>query len=130
LRFLLVYPQRRLCSGNAGAFLSAGTFAKAESVRPTLHFRHWIMTHDARAAFDYFSDEYAQALQAFETIETQSSTLLMMGHHDELRAFLDQFIAMAERTRDEATEQNESNFADWFNELIAKARSMRSSVPR
>lgn len=88
------------------------------------------MTHDARAAFEYFSDEYAQALQAFQTIETQSSTLLLMGHHDELRGFLDQFIQMAERTRSEAVEKNETNFADWFAELIEKARTMRSAVPR
>lgn len=88
------------------------------------------MTHDARAAFEYFSDEYAQALQAFQTIEAQSQTLLMMGHNDELRGFLDQFIRMAEQRRDEAAEKGESNFAEWFGELAEKARAMRAGVPR
>lgn len=84
---------------------------------------------DTRASFEYFSSEYAQALQAFETIQTQSPTLLLMGHHDELRGFLDQYIEMAERTRASALEKNEQNFADWFAELIEKARTMRAGVP-
>ncbi len=84
---------------------------------------------DARATFDYFSSEYAQALQAFETIEAQSPALLMTGHHEELRAFLEQFIAMAERTRLSAVEKNEQNFAEWFGELIEKARAMRAGIP-
>jgi hypothetical protein len=80
---------------------------------------------DPRATFDYFSAEYAQALQAFQTIESQSSTLLLMGHHDELRQFLDQFIEMAMRTKLQALEKNESHFADWFGELIQKAERMK-----
>jgi len=88
------------------------------------------MTHDARAAFEYFSDEYAQALQAFQTIEAQSQTLLMMGHNDELRGFLDQFIQMAEQRRAAAAEKGESNFAEWFGELVEKAQAMRAGVPR
>jgi hypothetical protein len=84
---------------------------------------------DARATFDHFTAEYAQALQAFQTIETQAPTLMLMGHHDELRGFIDQFIQMAERTRDAATEKNESHFADWFSELVEKARKMRAGVP-
>ena len=84
---------------------------------------------DPRARFDYFSSEYAQAVQAFEVIEAQASTLAFMGHHDELRQFLDQFIAMAERTKTEASVANENNFAEWFDELVAKARALRASVP-
>lgn len=84
---------------------------------------------DAHATFEYFSSEYAQALQAFRTIEAQASTLMLMGHHDELRAFLDQFIQMADRTRESAVEKNEANFAEWFGELIEKARTMRAGVP-
>ena len=83
---------------------------------------------DPRAAFDYFSAEYAQALQAFQTIESQSSTLLLMGHQEELRQFLEQFIEMAMRTKLQALERNESNFADWFGELIEKAERMRGGV--
>jgi hypothetical protein len=83
-----------------------------------------------RASFDYFSAEYAQALQALQTIETQAATLMLMGHHDELRQFLDQFLEMATRTRLQALERDEKNFADWFGELVAKAETMRSGVPR
>ncbi|HEY0156064.1 MAG TPA: hypothetical protein VGF28_02090 [Thermoanaerobaculia bacterium] len=83
---------------------------------------------DPRAAFDYFSGEYAQALQAFQTIETQSSTLMLMGHHDELRRFLDQFIEMALRTRLQALEKDETHFADWFGELIQKAEKLRRTT--
>lgn len=85
---------------------------------------------DPRSTFDYLTGEYAQALQAFQTIETQASTLMLMGHHDELRGFLDQFIEMSERTRGQALEKNEKNFAEWFGELIEKARKMRAAVPR
>lgn len=84
---------------------------------------------DARTSFEHFSSEYAQALQAFETIQTQSATLLLMGHHGELRGFLDQYIQMAEQTRAAALEKNEHNFADWFAELIEKARTMRAGIP-
>jgi hypothetical protein len=83
---------------------------------------------DPRATFDYFSAEYAQALQAFQTIESQSSTLLLMGHQDELRQFLDQFIEMAMRTKLQALERNETNFADWFGELIEKAERIKAGV--
>jgi hypothetical protein len=101
------------------------------NVRLTLHYRPEIMTPDSedpRAIFDYFSAEYAQALQAFQTIERQSGTLLLMGHQDELRQFLDQFIEMAMRTKLQALEKNETHFADWFGELIQKAEKIRTGV--
>jgi hypothetical protein len=85
---------------------------------------------DPRETFEYFSNEYAQALQAFEAIEKQASTLLLMGHSDELRGFLDQFLEMARRTRDLAAEKNEKNFAEWFGELVEKAEKLRAGVPR
>ena len=56
--------------------------------------------------FAYFSNEYAQALQAFKAIEEQSATLMLMGVTDDLRNFIDQFIEMAQRSRrlaDEST---------------------------
>ena len=83
---------------------------------------------DPRATFEYLSAEYAQALQAFQTIENQSPTLMLMGHQEELRQFLEQFIEMATRTRLQALERNETNFADWFGELIEKAEKMKSGV--
>jgi len=81
---------------------------------------------DPRATFDYFSGEYAQALQAFQTIEAQAPTLMLMGHQEELRQFVDQFIEMARRTQAQALEQNETNFMEWFEELVVKAERLRT----
>lgn len=88
------------------------------------------MSDEARSSFEYFSNEYAQALQAFAAIENQASTLLLMGATDDLRGFLDQFLAMASATRDLAIEKGESNFADWFSELVAKAEKLKSAMPK
>lgn len=88
------------------------------------------MTSDPRADFEHLSNEYAQALQAYAAIENQASTLLLMGHSDELRQFIDQFIDMASRTRDMASEKGEVNFVEWFDELIRKAESLREGVAK
>ena len=88
------------------------------------------MTSDPRADFEHFSNEYAQALQAFAAIENQASTLLLMGHQEELKSFIDQFVAMASRTRDAAAEKGEQNFVDWFDELIRKAQTLRGGMTR
>jgi len=83
---------------------------------------------EARENFAYFSNEYAQALQAFKTIEEQSSTLLLMGVGDDLRGFIDQFITMASGTKSLAEERGESHFAEWFGELIRKAEMLRGEI--
>ena len=83
-----------------------------------------------RANFEYFSNEYAQALQAYTAIENQAATLLLMGATDDLRQFIDQFVAMAGAARDLAIEKGEQNFADWFSELVAKAEKLRIGVQR
>ena len=88
------------------------------------------MSDEPRANFEYFSNEYAQALQAFTAIENQASTLLLMGASDDLRTFIDQFVAMAGAARDLAVEKGEDNFAAWFSELVAKAEKLRTAVPR
>ena len=85
---------------------------------------------DHRANFEYFSNEYAQALQAYEAIEKQASTLMLMGYTDDLRQFIEQFLEMATRVRALAVERNEVNFAEWFGELVEKAEALRSAVPR
>jgi hypothetical protein len=89
-----------------------------------------IPPHEPRARFEYFSNEYAQALQAWTAIENQAATLLLMGATDDLRQFLDQFLEMARRVRDLAAGENESNFAEWFGELVQKAEKLRAGVPR
>ena len=78
--------------------------------------------------FSYFSNEYAQALQAFKAIEEQTSTLIVMGVSDDLRNFIDQFIEMAERTRRLADEKGEPHFAEWFAELLDKAEALRGTI--
>ena len=83
---------------------------------------------DSRANFEYFSNEYAQALQAFAAIENQASTLMLMGYTDDLRQFIEQFIEMASRARDLAVEKNESHFAEWFGELVEKAEALRGAA--
>ena len=88
------------------------------------------MPSDSRADFEYFSNEYAQALQALAAIENQASTLLLMGHSDELREFIDRFILMASRTREAAVEKGEANFVEWFDELIRKAETLREGVAK
>src|SRR5687768_9432406 len=85
---------------------------------------------DARANFEYFSNEYAQALQAFQAIENQASTLLLMGYTDDLRQFIEQFLEMATRAKSLALEKGETNFAEWFGELVEKAETLRSAVPK
>jgi hypothetical protein len=87
-----------------------------------------VTADDPRADFAYFSAEYAQALQALSAIENQSSTLLLLGNLDELRTFIDQFIAMASRVKAEAEDRNEPNFAEWFTELIEKAEALRVEI--
>ena len=85
---------------------------------------------DARANFEYFSNEYAQALQAWDTIEKQASTLMLMGYTGDLRQFLEQFLEMATHAKALAVEKGEQNFADWFGELVEKAETLRSAVPK
>jgi len=85
---------------------------------------------DARANFEYLSNEYAQALQAWQAIENQSSTLMLLGYTDDLRTFIEQFIEMASRAKSLAIEKDEPNFADWFGELVRKAEELRSASLR
>jgi hypothetical protein len=85
---------------------------------------------DARTVFEHFSNEYAQALQAYQAIENQASTLQLMGYTDDLRQFIEQFLEMARRTRDLAVEREETHFAEWFGELVEKAEALRMSVKR
>jgi len=82
-------------------------------------------TDESRANFEYFSNEYAQALQAWQAIENQSSTLLLLGYTDDLRVFIEQFIEMATRAKLLAIEKDEPNFAEWFGELLRKAEDLR-----
>ena len=85
---------------------------------------------DARANFEYLSNEYAQALQAYQAIENQASTLMLMGYSDDLRQFIEQFLEMASRAKTLAVEKEETHFAEWFGELVEKAEALLNAVPR
>lgn len=85
---------------------------------------------DDRESFEYFSNEYAQALQAFTAIENQASTIVAFGASEDLRVFVEQFIDMASRTKALAEERNEPHFVEWFAELIAKAEALRGEIVR
>lgn len=87
-----------------------------------------LRSDESRENFAYFSNEYAQALQAFKAIEDQSTTLMLLGVGDDLRTFVDQFIEMASRTRKLAEEKGEPHFAEWFAELLDKAEALRGTI--
>ena len=82
------------------------------------------------SSFEYFSAEYAQALQAFTAIENQASTIVAFGASDDLRVFVDQFIDMATKTKALAEEREEPHFVEWFGELIRKAEELRGEIVR
>ncbi|HUP47038.1 MAG TPA: hypothetical protein VM779_16145 [Thermoanaerobaculia bacterium] len=83
---------------------------------------------ETSANFAYFSSEYAQAVDAFAAIEQQAATIIALGTPDDLRTYIDQFVEMADRTRQLAAERREPNFAEWFGELIEKAEAIRASL--
>ncbi|HXG58697.1 MAG TPA: hypothetical protein VNL91_06720 [Thermoanaerobaculia bacterium] len=83
---------------------------------------------DAHQTFQFLSNEYAQALQALQSIENQASTLLLLGGSDDLRTFVDQFIEMATRTRALAEDAGEPHFVEWFGELIERAEALRGEI--
>ena len=85
---------------------------------------------ESREDFEYFSNEYAQALQAFKAIEDQSTTLMLLGVADDLRGFVDQFIDMSSRTKRLAEEKQQPHFAEWFAELVEKAEALRGAIPQ
>jgi hypothetical protein len=83
---------------------------------------------DQRADFDFFSNEYAQAVQALKALEDQSSTIVALGAADDLRTYIDQFIEMAARMKAMAEDHEETHFAEWFEELIEKAEALRTEI--
>lgn len=87
-------------------------------------------SEQAREAFEFFSAEYAQALQAFKAIENQATTLLLLGVSEDLKGFVDQFIEMASKTKRLAEEKDQAHFAEWFTELIQKAETLRGAIPQ
>ncbi len=83
---------------------------------------------DRRPDFEFFSNEYAQAVQALKAIENQSSTIVALGASDDLRVYIDQFIEMAARAKALAEDCGETHFQEWFSELIEKAEALRTDI--
>lgn len=88
------------------------------------------MSDDPRETFEWLGNEYAQALQALTAIENQASTIVAFGGSEDLRTYVDQFIAMATQTRGVAEEKGEAHFVEWFDELIKKAEALRIELVR
>lgn len=76
----------------------------------------------------FYTDQYSQAVQAFETIRVQSETFKLMGNTDELSQFLNQFIEMASRTAADAHLKDLDRIASWFLELVSRAEKMKSDL--
>lgn len=76
----------------------------------------------------FYTEQYSQAVQAFETIRVQSDTFRLMGNQGELRGFLEQFIEMASKTAADAHLQQLDRIAGWFLELVQKAEQMKKSL--
>ena len=88
------------------------------------------MSDDPRETFEWLSNEYAQALQALTALENQASTIVAFGGTEDLRTYVDQFLAMATHTRTVAEEHDEAHFVEWFDELIGKAEALRLELVR
>lgn len=82
----------------------------------------------ADSDFEYFTAEYAQALEAFKNLKDKAGTILLMGGKEELSGFLEQFMNMAAGRAREASETNLENFEEWFEELADLARELRRSL--
>lgn len=81
-----------------------------------------------RVNFDYFSNEYAQALPAIEAIEKQAATILVLGGQEDLHKFVEKFLEMAKAVHAQAVEKGEANFVEWFAELIKRGEAVRGAT--
>jgi hypothetical protein len=71
-----------------------------------------------------FSREYAEALEALEAIEKKGETIAGLGGGEDLRAFVEQFVAMAQAAEERASAAGLTEIASWFRELIGRAEGV------
>lgn len=83
------------------------------------------MANDPVADEEYFRSELSQAEAALQAIAKQAPLLVAMGNSAELGAFIDQFVAMAERTVADAKERGADDVTRQLGELVAAAQRMR-----
>ncbi|MDB4928968.1 MAG: hypothetical protein JWM10_1452 [Myxococcaceae bacterium] len=83
------------------------------------------MANDQGADEEYFRNELSQAVTALRAIAKQAPLLVAMGNAAELGGFIDQFVAMAERTAAEAKGRGADDVARDLGELVVAAQQMR-----
>ena len=71
-----------------------------------------------------FSREYAEALEALEAIEKKGVTIAALAGGEDLRTFVEQFVAMALGAEQRAMAAGLVEIASWFRELIDRAEGV------
>ena len=71
-----------------------------------------------------FSREYSEALEALEAIEKKGEMIAGLGSGEDLRAFVEQFVAMARGAQERAAAAGLAEIASWFRELIGRAEGV------
>ncbi len=75
-----------------------------------------------------FSREYAEALESLEAIEKKGDTIAGLGGGEDLRGFVEQFVAMARGAEQRAAAAGFSEIAGWFHELILRAEGAKERL--
>ena len=83
------------------------------------------MANDQGPDEEYFRSELSQAETALRAIAKQAPLLIAMGNAAELEGFIEQFVAMAERTATEARARHADEVVRRLGELVVAARQMR-----
>lgn len=81
--------------------------------------------HDKDEGF--YQRELAQAETALRAIARQAPLLVATGNAAELGAFIDQFVAMAEKTAAEASAHQAPEVASRLAELVQAAQAIRTA---
>ncbi len=83
---------------------------------------------DSVEEFLAFSREYAEALEALEAIEKKGETIAGLGGWEDLRSFVEQFVAMARAAGERAAAAGLTEIALWFDELIERAEGAKDRL--
>lgn len=95
------------------------------------HQLHVFMSEQSPEEHDRFlqiSREYAEAVEAYDAIFKQATTLAALGAGAQLETFIADFLRMATGAREHAREAGFQNFTDWFDEMIRKMRELRGQL--
>lgn len=75
-----------------------------------------------------FSREYSEALEALEAIETRGDTIAGLGAGEDLRGFVEQYVAMARGAEERAAAAGLPEIAGWFRELAGRAEAAKERL--